>query len=399
MAAQHRVIEVGIVLLEDGEIVEEWSTLVHPGIRIPSSIAAFTGIDDSMVADAPPFRRRRAGSAAAARGPAVRRAQRALRLRLPAHGVPPAGRAVRGAGAVHRASCRARSMPEHARHNLDTLMERFGLSCMRAASRARRCAGAARAARGDGAASVARRSMHDAVTAALREPRLPPHLPPELADDLPEGPGVYLFRGEGGRAAVRRQEPQHPQPRVRSLRGRASLRQGIEAHAAGAPGGMDRDRRRTRRAAARVAAGEGTGADGQSPPAQERRRLRRAAAPDGDGLRPRGRAAGRRRLASTPIPVFGPFRAEKDAWRAIEGKAREAGLCLKTLGRETGEGSCFAYQVQQVPRRLRRQGTARAARCPAAAGARVAAAQAVAVRRRHRHPRAGARRARHAAST
>ena len=29
MAAQHRVIEVGIVLLEHGEIVEEWSTLVH----------------------------------------------------------------------------------------------------------------------------------------------------------------------------------------------------------------------------------------------------------------------------------------------------------------------------------------------------------------------------------
>jgi DNA polymerase III epsilon subunit-like protein len=29
MAAHHRVIEVGIVLLEHGEIVEEWSTLVH----------------------------------------------------------------------------------------------------------------------------------------------------------------------------------------------------------------------------------------------------------------------------------------------------------------------------------------------------------------------------------
>ena len=40
--------------------------------------------------------------------------------------------------------------------------------------------------------------MHEAVTDAQREPRLPPHLPPELADDLPEGPGVYLFRGEAG---------------------------------------------------------------------------------------------------------------------------------------------------------------------------------------------------------
>jgi DNA polymerase III subunit epsilon len=45
--------------------------------------------------------------------------------------------------------------------------------------------------------------------------------------------------------------------------------------------------------------------------------------------------------------VFGPFRSEKDAWRAVEGKAREAGLCLKAMGRETGPGSCFAYQVRK----------------------------------------------------
>jgi DNA polymerase-3 subunit epsilon len=45
--------------------------------------------------------------------------------------------------------------------------------------------------------------------------------------------------------------------------------------------------------------------------------------------------------------VFGPFRSERDAWRAVEGKAREAGLCLKTLGLEAGEGSCFAYQLKK----------------------------------------------------
>src|SRR5512145_1720947 len=55
LAAHHRVIEVGIVLLDDGDVVEEWSTLVQPGLRIPPSIASFTGIDDWMVADAPRF--------------------------------------------------------------------------------------------------------------------------------------------------------------------------------------------------------------------------------------------------------------------------------------------------------------------------------------------------------
>jgi DNA polymerase-3 subunit epsilon len=43
--------------------------------------------------------------------------------------------------------------------------------------------------------------------------------------------------------------------------------------------------------------------------------------------------------------TYGPFRSERDAWRALEGKAREAGLCLKLLGREAGDGSCFARQL------------------------------------------------------
>src|SRR5512144_1659493 len=55
MAAQHRIIEVGIVLLDGGVVTDEWSTLVHPGVRIPPAIAAFTGIDDGMVANAPTF--------------------------------------------------------------------------------------------------------------------------------------------------------------------------------------------------------------------------------------------------------------------------------------------------------------------------------------------------------
>jgi DNA polymerase-3 subunit epsilon len=68
---------------------------------------------------------------------------------------------------------------------------------------------------------------------------------------------------------------------------------------------------------------------------------------DGQGLRPEVVPIENADLGLDADPVFGPFRAEKDAWRAIEGKAREAGLCLKTLGLETGAGSCFAYQVRK----------------------------------------------------
>jgi DNA polymerase-3 subunit epsilon len=44
---------------------------------------------------------------------------------------------------------------------------------------------------------------------------------------------------------------------------------------------------------------------------------------------------------------YGPFRTERDARRALEGKAREAGLCLKVMGLEPGPGSCFALQLER----------------------------------------------------
>ncbi len=50
-----RITEIGVVLC-DGERVEaEWSSLVHPGRAVPAFISSLTGIDDALLADAPPF--------------------------------------------------------------------------------------------------------------------------------------------------------------------------------------------------------------------------------------------------------------------------------------------------------------------------------------------------------
>ncbi|MFQ5690233.1 MAG: PolC-type DNA polymerase III [Gemmatimonadota bacterium] len=50
-----RVVEIGIVGMRGGEIVEEFSSLVNPGVEIPPWISRLTGIDTGMVADAPRF--------------------------------------------------------------------------------------------------------------------------------------------------------------------------------------------------------------------------------------------------------------------------------------------------------------------------------------------------------
>jgi DNA polymerase-3 subunit epsilon len=342
MAVHHRIIEVGIVLLEDGEIVEEWSSLVNPGVRIPSSIEDFTGISNEMVADAPAFadvraevRRRLDGRLFVAHNARfdygfVRNEFRRLGEKFSA----PVLCTVRLSRALFR---------EHARHNLDTLMERYGLGC-----------DARHRALGDAAvlppllaafeAAAGTERLQEAATAALNESRLPPHLPPDLAEDLPEGPGVYLFRGEGGALLY--------VGKSRNLRSRV-----IEHFAAEHRSGKEAKLTRQVRAVEWVETGGELGAlllesrlVKQLAPAANRR-LRKPASLQCVRLvdRTGGVEASVEPLeapaAGEAVELYGPFRAERDARRALEGKAREAGLCLKVMGLEHGDGSCFAYQL------------------------------------------------------
>lgn len=48
-----RIIQIGAVLIENGEIVSQLSTLVNPGVSIPPFIQQLTKINDDMVKDAP----------------------------------------------------------------------------------------------------------------------------------------------------------------------------------------------------------------------------------------------------------------------------------------------------------------------------------------------------------
>ena len=322
-------------------MIGEWSSLVNPGVRIPPSIEAFTGISNDMVAGAPSFddlrgevRARLEGRLFVAHNARfdygfVRNEFRRTGEKFAA----PVLCTVRLSRALFR---------EHPRHSLDALIERYGLEC-----------GQRHRALGDAAVlppllaalenAAGSERMHEAATAVLGESRLPPHLPPGLDEDLPEGPGVYLFRGEGGALLY--------VGKSRNLRSR------VLAHFAGEH--RDSKESRLARQVRDVEWIETAGELGalllesqlvkQLAPAANRR-LRRAPAlyclrlVEGDG----GLAVGVELLGSSregDDAVFGPFRSERDARRALEGKAREAGLCLKTMGLERGAGSCFAYQL------------------------------------------------------
>ena len=52
---EDRVIEVGIVIFEQGEVVERYGQLVNPGRAIPEAVVKLTGIKDEDVETEPPF--------------------------------------------------------------------------------------------------------------------------------------------------------------------------------------------------------------------------------------------------------------------------------------------------------------------------------------------------------
>jgi DNA polymerase-3 subunit epsilon len=341
-AAHHRIIEVGIVLLDGGRVTEEWSTLVRPGVRIPPMIAAFTGIDDDMVADAPPFedvrsevRRRLDGRLFVAHN--ARFDYGFLRSEFRRAGEKfsaPALCTVRLSRTLY---------PEHRRHNLDTLIERFALGCEarhRALGDAQVLPGLLAAMEHDHGSG----HVGTVVDGMLSEARLPPQLSADLADDLPEGPGVYLFRGEGGALLyvgksrnLRSRVFDHFAAEHRSAKESKLTRQVCQVEwieTGGELGALLLESKLVKQLA---------------PTAN--RRLRRSETLCGlrltqrDGvLRPEVLALDASSFAASEV-TYGPFRSERDAWRALEGKAREAALCLKVLGRESGEGSCFALQL------------------------------------------------------
>lgn len=54
-AGLHKITEIGVVKMVNGEVVEQWQSLINPQRRIPSNITALTGISNDMVSNAPLF--------------------------------------------------------------------------------------------------------------------------------------------------------------------------------------------------------------------------------------------------------------------------------------------------------------------------------------------------------
>jgi DNA polymerase-3 subunit epsilon len=339
-AAHDRITEVGIVRITANECTEEWSSLVNPERRIPSYIESFTGITNDMVANAPLFaelaadiRQRLGGALFVAHNARfdysfLRSEFRRIDSNFTAK-------------VLCTVKLSRRLYPEHHRHNLDAVMQRHGLVC----ESRHRALGDARVLRDFW--SILRAHWPDqvlgkAVQAQLAAKNLPAQLPPELADELPEGAGVYRFFGEGD---------------VLLYIGKSvSLRTRVLAHFGAEHRHVNEHRLAlaVRRVDWRETAGE-LGAlliesdwVKQQKPVHNRRLKGGAAI---STIRLRSAGASPQILAIEALcreeldECFGLFRSARDAKKALVEIARAQQLCQKMLGVEQGEGSCFAYQL------------------------------------------------------
>ena len=335
-ADRDRITEVGLIEVADGELVNEWSTLVDPGRAIPPVIASLTGITDEMVADAPSFAEIAAGLLERLEG----RLLVAHNARFD-YGFLRAEFRRSGIRFRARVLCTVRLsralFPEHRHHNLDSVMQRFGLSCA-ARHRALGDAQVVWAFARELERAVEPERLAKAVAAITQLPVLPAGVDAERFEDLPDAPGVYVFYASDGTPLYAGKS--------------TNLRSRVLAYFDG-DGRLDQ----AQRLALQTASLEWIETVGELGAALREIALLRQLAPIFNRRRdpsqawslrwsPRGivepvEVDGEPGIASDSI--YGVFRSRADAFAALRGVAHAQQLCRILLGLESGPGPCSAH--------------------------------------------------------
>lgn len=347
-AAHERITEIGMVEVANGEFVGSWSQLVNPEKNIPPFIQSLTGITNAMVRDAPTFAQLAPALFERLQGKILIAHNARFDYGFLKHEFGRSGLSYRS-----RVLCTAKLsrklFPEHHRHNLDSLIERHGLSCS-----------ARHRALGDAEvlwqflqkiyAEVDIARIDAAVQAQMDAPSLPAGLPAEAIDSIPEVPGVYLFYDEKGAPLyVGKSVDLHARVRAhlsgdhrlaRDLRISQQVARVEWMESAGELGALLNEARlikelepvlnRRQRRVASFHSWEWNGDLEAKPP------LRLVTAGDAET----------QRLEN----LFGTFRTKHAALAALTGITEEHGLCPVLLGLEPARMSgaaCFAHQLER----------------------------------------------------
>src|SRR3990170_3427422 len=334
---------LGRIEVERGSLVGEWSTLINPQARIPPFIEALTGISNDMVALAPTFAEVAPGLKARLEGKLLvahnaRFDYGFLRQEFRRLGMNYSSQV------VCTVKLSRKLFPGHARHNLDSLMERHGAAC-----------GARHRALGDARvlwelAQIWRDELGDdalaaAAAAQIKSPTLPPGLSELVLDEIPENPGVYLFYGENDMPIY--------------VGKSVNLRSRVLAHFSG-DHRLSKDMRivqQLKRIDWKETAGELGALLEEARLVKQlhpilNRRLRRNNDLCAFAWDPA--AGGAPQLVSATgidfrdtANIYGMFRSKRAALDTLRSLAQAFELCLIATGLEKGGGPCFAHQIRR----------------------------------------------------
>jgi DNA polymerase III subunit epsilon len=341
-ATGDRITEIGIVLVENGAVIEEWQSLVNPECAIPVEIQALTGITDKMVANAPTFAK----------------LAREIRMRLDGR-LFVAHNARFDYGFIKNAFRRLetpftaevlctvrlsrRLYPQYSAHNLDALILRHQLK----PDDRHRALGDARIT-WSLLDTMCRGSPPDAVAGAikglLKMPSLPPQLSPGVLDDLPEGPGVYLFYGINALPIY--------------VGKSVNLRDRVRSHFS-----SDYRSANDQRLSTEITRIEVEETAGELGALLREAQLVKSALPLRNHRLRKNRQLVFIRLHDLSAPpemvpladfdpgsaegLYGPFPAKPRAKALLQSLAADHGLCWKALGVQQSEGACFARQLHR----------------------------------------------------
>ena len=341
-ATGDRITEIGIVLVENGAVTEEWQSLVNPECTIPAEIQALTGITDRMVANAPTF-------AKLAREILMRLEGRlfvAHNARFDYGFIKNAFRRLETpftAEVLCTVRLSRRLYPHYSQHNLDALILRHKLN----ADDRHRALGDARITwalldamcRGNPPDAV-----DSAIKALLKMPSLPPQLSPGALDDLPEGPGVYLFYGVNALPIY--------------VGKSVNLRDRVRSHFS-----SDYRSANDQRLSTEITRIEVEETAGELGALLREAQLVKSALPLRNHRLRKNRQLVFIRLTDLTIPpemvpfaefdpgetkgLYGPFPAKPRAKTLLQSLAADYGLCWKALGVQQSEGACFARQLHR----------------------------------------------------
>lgn len=192
-SAYDRIIEIGILRVEDGELVQTFKSLINPQTYIPSEITKLTGITGRDLEDAPTFRAVKdeiieilADCTFVAHN--VRFDYGFIKHELLRENVT--------YNARHFCTVRLSRLlyPSWPRHNLDAVMQHCGIAC-ETRHRAFDDAKVLYEFYNHIQRTIAPEIVAEALTRTMKKPSLPIKLPFEELEKLPDKPGVYIFYG------------------------------------------------------------------------------------------------------------------------------------------------------------------------------------------------------------